>query len=289
MGFFYIKKLALILSLSLMSSMSLSVHSSLAQETGSSQEADYIPRPKNPSNLAPLPASRRPFTRPRPIRQLTAKEIKELQARPCPGSDDCPGLPSEKDAWGHSFGILCKEFINDDGNYENTGVMMVEAMQLVERTKREANPSSPQCKFKENIDFGGGCPYFKYLNPQQKDHVLVWYWAAVAQAESSCDPAVDAEGIFNEELGRYNIADGLFGLEYHADTRITAGRDANFCPHSEVQDTKEIGFQTQCAASIMHDRNCQGSAFDTNTYWEESRTWQRKVGLLMQRHPLCAR
>jgi hypothetical protein len=226
-----------------------------------------------------------------PLRELNAQEIAELQARPCPGSADCPGPYRDFARDGQHFSSLCSEFIDSEGNYGETGLMMYEAMQQVERTNRgvaadgSLNPGG--CSFKNNFDFGRACPNYQYMNGMQKDHVWVWLWASIAQAESSCDPAKDAEGIFNEVLGRNNLADGLFGLEYSADTRRVAGRDPRFCPHVAESDSKNLFFQSRCAVSIMYDRFCNSSVVNADSYWEQLRSSQREVTQLMQRHPLC--
>ncbi len=283
---------------------SLSISLSLvswAEEIGQSSnqvlapEKSLIPkaRPKSPSkpNAGSNLSSLRPFPRPTPLRELTSQEIEALQARPCPGSEDCPGPYRNFDLDGQSFSPLCEEFITKDGDYGETGILMIEAMQKIENTKLGRKPdgtfAKEGCRFNDSFDFGRACPNFKYMSPLQKQHVWVWVWASIAQAESSCDPAKEAKGIYNEVLGRYNIADGLFGLEYAADTRAVAGRDAAYCPHKPEEDSKNLFFQTRCAASILYDNQCGEGVINSDSYWEKARTNQRQISLLIQRHPLC--
>lgn len=272
------------------------------EELGQSEEV-YVPkapakslrppavRPKPPASPT---TSLRPFSRPGPLQELTSAQILALQALPCPEDEKyCHGPSRNLVTDRKFFNPRCSEFINPAGGYEETGIIMLEAMREVEK----ANQTYPykqknrNCSFEKSFDFGRACPNFKYLSPLQKDHVWVWLWASVAQAESSCDPTVDAEGIDNEELGRKNIADGLYGLEYSADTRKLSDRDPRFCPHTaiteEVGGTKNLKFQSRCAASIMFNRQCGSNIVDENSYWEKLRSNQRKITLLIQRHPLC--
>ncbi len=275
-----------------------------AQELGNSEEA-YYPSPvivsPRPRTKPPAPkratlspeTSARPLIKPGPLKELTAIQAASLKSLACPGGEFCPGPFQNFKKDGQFFNPLCSEFITEQGEYGETGIMMLEAMGQVQSTNQK-NPyksAYKNCDFRKNFDFGRACPNFKYLSPLQKDHVWVWLWASVSQAESSCDPAVDAEGIDNLELGRKNIADGLFGLEYSEDTRKVNDRDPRFCPHREEPEefggTKNLYFQSRCAASIMFNRQCGKSVVNSGSYWEQLLTNQRKVFELMQRHPLC--
>jgi aryl-alcohol dehydrogenase-like predicted oxidoreductase len=63
------------------------------------------------------------------------------------------------------------------------------------------------------IRFGQRCKsteHFQSLTRKQQEHIWVWFWASVAQAESSCRPSAQVNGIWNSRFGRYNTADGLF-------------------------------------------------------------------------------
>ncbi len=254
-------------------------------EVGDGLESSIRPRPRpTPPPLAP-DKSASPLARPIPFRELIPPEIAKLKSQSCPGTEYCPGLPSR------AYSPLCSEYIDANGNYGETGLQMLEAMQDIEKA-HSADPAgskTAQCSFFENIDLGSACPNYKYLTALQKQHVWVWMWATIAQTESSCDPNVDARGIFNEKLGRYEVADGLNGLEQHFDSRVSNARDARFCPHDEVKDTKNLYFQTRCSASIMFDTNCntKTSIVNDESYWQQLQYSTRKVPQFMQRHPLC--
>lgn len=258
-------------------------------ETADSTSILSVPRPRaRPSNLnsAPEPSpstpSITPFPRPN---QLNPEQIAALQARPCPGGEYCPSLPAD-------FNSQCSNFIDSNGSYpgDGLGILMLEAMQEVEQAHASdaEGTNGSQCSFFENINLTPACPNFRYMTPLQKQHVWVWTWAAVAQAESSCNPNVEARGIENTDLGRYEVADGLYGLERHFDSRESNGRDPRFCPHESIADTKNLFFQSRCAASIMYDKHCQGpSVVNSNSYWLQFRDLRGKITRLIQKHPLC--
>lgn len=268
---------------------------SYAQEETADSPAPRVPRPKS---YAPEKSSF-PVGRPDPIRVPSEQFINELRAKPCPGDEYCPGLPTTGNR--ERFSKKCLNFIAEDGyftvprnesdGYEKHGfgLLMVEAMQEVERAHPPVtlpDGTTEQCKFSADFNFGYSCPNFKYMSPVQKQHVWVWYWASLAQSESSCNSSADAVGIENEALGRMNIADGLFGLEYNADTREASGRDPRFCPHTGT-DSQNPYFQSRCAASIMYDTQCGKSVFFPSSYWEQNSYQFQKVSILLQRHPLC--
>jgi hypothetical protein len=257
----------------------------LSQDEIGQSAVESSPRPRPKPNLMQVDKSPRPLPRslgdPRP---LTPEEIKELQAKPCPGGEFCPGFSSLRD----SYSTLCDRFITPSGlvNGDDIGITMYEAMAEVEKAHTPEGASAPTCSFKNNFNFGKACPYFIHMTPLQKDHVWMWLWASIAQAESSCDPTKEARGIIDEETGRQKIADGLFGLEKHFEDRKI--RDPRFCPHEEVADSKNLFFQSRCAASIMYDLNCNKSTIiDSNSYWEQIHYFTRKIPQLMQKHPLC--
>lgn len=186
---------------------------------------------------------------------------------------------------GRHFNSSCTNFIKRDGSYGPWGQEMVKAMRDVEAAKGKSIffGSGPSA-----IKFGQRCKntrYFQSLSRGQQEHIWVWLWASIAQAESSCNPNVDARGIWNPRFGRYNKADGLFQLEYHTSTRNANGRDRRFCP--DRTNTKAITFQMQCAASIMADNQAGEYVKDSGSYWQKLRLNGGQIFNLLRRHPLC--
>lgn len=176
------------------------------------------------------------------------------------------------------FNPTCKNFIKDDGSIGPWGQKMLSAMKEVDKDY------GSNC-FNGGIKFGQRCPGFQKLNKAEQDHVWVWLWASVAQAESSCQPDAQAEGIYNEKHKRFNTADGLLQLEYSTETRNSNNRDRRYCP--DRADTQAINFQMRCAASIMSKSQCGGYLKDKGSYWlklgkEEGTIWD-----LLKKHPLC--
>lgn len=191
-----------------------------------------------------------------------------------------------------SFNVNCKSFISNTGSWtnESLGLEMLTAMDEVMKAHKNDDPDqiTANCSFYEDINFGASCPNFKSLSFSQKQHVYVWLWAAMAQSHSNCDLNKDVEVHENISLGRTELTDGLFGLEFHYDTRQSNGRDSRFCPHESIADTKNIFFQTRCSASILFDQSCrQPSLFQTTSFFKSITTSDGLVSQLLQNHPLC--
>lgn len=284
----------------------------LKAEVGDSEPQNYVPRPRTkpqqvkPKKSEPLTSSKRPY--PRDVSRLQPADVETLRSFPCPGTEYCPSPFRDFTKDGQHHSPLCREFIGETGfvNDQSVGLMIYEAMKEVEKANAQATNVRGQitgppstCKFENDISFGRACPNYPDLSPLQKQHVWLWLWAGIAQAESSCDIEKETKGIFNEALQRYNIASGLFGLEDSMDTRKTNGRDPRFCsPDAPVPSVSQIKnnpekrlelqfFQTRCAASTMFDTSCGKTFYGLHSYWEESLSFSRKVSDLIARHPLC--
>jgi hypothetical protein len=248
-----------------------------SEEVGSgSSESYYIKRSPRPKKrpLAPF-TSQKP--EPRTVDKYGGSELEWLKSLPCPGGQYCPAPFRSFANDGLSFSKSCNTFIGEDGvvsaNDDSVGLQIYEAMREVEAANKKVTNQSGKltgppsnCTFNSGIDFDRACPNFKDLTPMQKDHVWLWFWASLAQTESSCNPEKEAHGIENEALGKQEIADGLFGLEYSALVRSTNGRDPRFCPHEEIKDTKNTFYQTRCAASIMFDTHCGNKIYKSGNY-----------------------
>ena len=197
---------------------------------------------------------------------------------------DPPALPGI----GRHFNAQCRNFIQSDGSYGPWGLEMIDAMRSVERHHGRGIFFGDRDTM---IRFGQRCKsteYFQSLTRAQQEHIWVWFWASVAQAESSCRPGIQVNGIWNPRFGRFNRADGLFQLEYHTETRNANGRDRTFCPNRT--NTQAISFQTRCAASIMADTQGGDFLMDSDSYWLKLRR-QDGGGIFnnLWRHPLCSR
>lgn len=188
---------------------------------------------------------------------------------------------------GTQFNAQCRNFIQSDGSYGPWGVQMIEAMRRVEQVNGTncffgTDPSSTvrmgqRCRSSES---------FAARPTAEKEHIWIWLWAAIAQAESSCSPSTRVNGIWNDRFQRYNIADGLFQLEYNSSTRAANARDPRFCPHTGA-NSQSLEFQFECAASIMHDRQCGGFVKDGNSYWQKLRLNGGQIWNLFSTHPEC--
>ncbi len=266
-SFFFILTTSAVIQSTLQSKAVSEVADSEVPEAQSpaSSEGPLAADPKVSLPILPLPGTT----------EINAEQVAILQSLPCPGGEYCSGLPSE-------FNPMCSNFINSEGTYpeNSTGLLMLDAMQEVEGAHQNdpVRSKTAQCSFFENINFGRSCPNFKHMTPRQKQHVWIWFWAAVAQDKSSCNPDVETRRILNANLGRYEVLEGLNGLERHFDARQASGRDSRFCPH-ESADTKNLFFQSRCAASIMYDKSCRGNI--------NAGSLSGNVLRLMQKHPLC--
>ena len=220
--------------------------------------------------------------------ELTRPRIRPKGLSVTSGDWDPPGLTGI----GTKFNSQCTNFIRKDGSYGAWGHGMIQAMRAVEEAKGESiffGDSSSMVKV------GSRCrstEYFKSLPKHKQEHIWVWFWASVAQAESSCRTSAKVNGIWNKRFGRYNIADGLFQLEYHTETRNANGRSRKFCP--DKTNTQAVEFQFRCAASIM--ANTQSGRFLRDatprgkkryTYWEKLRRNGGQIFNLLKEHPLC--
>lgn len=227
-------------------------------------EAREAKKPQKPKKLEALPEWKVPIPTPRPEFKLPSGKSYENP----PGLTDIYVLFSPK----------CKNFIKDDGSIGPWGQEWLKAMEDVDQKKGRS------C-FSDEIDFGQRCKGFQAFTEEQKQHVWVWLWASIAQAESSCKPDAQTQGIWNERYNRYNIADGLVQLEHWTETRNGNGRDKGFCPDN--WNSQEVSFQANCSSSIMADTQCGGYLKDENSYWQKIRLDGGEIWNLLKKHPLC--
>ena len=219
---------------------------------------------KKTNKLKTLPAWKVPIPTPRPDFKLPSGKPYENP----PGLTDIYVLFSPK----------CKNFIKDDGSIGPWGKEWLKAMADVDQKKGRS------C-FDGEIKFDQRCEGFENFTKEQKEHVWIWLWASIAQAESSCKTDAQTEGIWNERYNRYNIADGLVQLEYWTETRNGNKRDKDFCPDN--WNSQEVSFQANCSSSIMAKKQCGGYVKDKKSYWQKMRLDGGEIWDLLKKHPLC--
>ncbi len=158
-----------------------------------------------------------------------------------------------------SFNGRCSNFINRNG-LGDWGRRMVQAAKTV----------APNCFYKDNA-FNSLCPNYRQLNESQKNAFIALLFASIGQVESSCNPRAQAQG-------SYDVADGIFQMEYSAGKRARAGRNSRWCRTSGRTDTQSWSFQSECAVSIIEDTVCKKDRQlnYASGYWQKLRN-QRQI------------
>lgn len=171
------------------------------------------------------------------------------------------------------FNRRCNQlFINKEGKLGEAGREIIDAVQK----------HASKCLYND-LNVSSICPNYRSFNNTQKDAFWVYAFASVAQFESSCNPAVDAQGT-------NDVADGLFQMEYSFRQRKAAGRSRELCKTAGPHPSQDIKFQAQCSISILRDTNCKfGWPLDGRKgYWHLLRSNSSfKIGNTMKKFPGC--
>ncbi len=167
----------------------------------------------------------------------------------------------------------CTEFMSADGTFGSWGDALMSAFERV----------GTDCIYQS--DWSAICPGFVNFSETRKRQLMVFAFAAVADAESTCRPRAQAQGTTD-------LAVGLFQLENSRRQRNAADRHDLCSPDAAVSNPKEITFQMQCAAGTFYDYHCNRSddryvRVGRGGYWQKWRRSNRAISVDISNFPGC--
>jgi hypothetical protein len=115
---------------------------------------------------------------------------------------------------------------------------------------------------------GKFCPKFNSLSPERRLQAQLWFWTALAQEESGCDPNIIHQTHYASKDGstrRLNprLGWGLWALEYDANVRARSRGPA-------CRDIKSVEGQARCSIDIMqkkHYNEGRTASVSRGSYW----------------------
>lgn len=171
----------------------------------------------------------------------------------------------------------CSNIIDDAGNIGAWGAEMAKI--LVE-------PRYLENFYKANA-LGTFCPKFSRLSPVMKTKAWLWFWAALAQEESGCQPDKEHATSYQDERGEWVRMNpypgwGMWALEKNRHNRAWRG--------PSCYDIKTVRGQARCSIDTMNRTQLApgrtASHFD-ETYWGPLTRAQRQIMPHMRRFQAC--
>jgi hypothetical protein len=164
----------------------------------------------------------------------------------------------------------CENMIRSNGEPGQVGLQVLAAMN-----------QHRQCYF------GGGmapdaavCPGFSGFNDQQKANFWAYTFAAIAKDRSNCTLERSSSN------GRY---DGIFNLPYSWRHRRDLGLDSSHCATRGPADSRDLGFQANCAVATLANNSCSHGARVGNgeSYWDNLQQSTGSISNILKRFPGC--
>lgn len=149
--------------------------------------------------------------------------------------------------------------------------------------------SEPQNKqfYTRSDALGGFCPKFRTLTPTERLQAWTWFWTALAQEESSCNPKLRHPTHYRDGRGRLAILNpregfGMWAMEKDANIRRNRGAACSNIASAEGQArcSIEIMRQTQLAKGRNADVR-------SGSYWGPVMRGQSQIMPHMRRLSLC--
>jgi len=135
---------------------------------------------------------------------------------------------------------------------------------------------------------GDLCPQFANLTPKMKNKAWLWFWAALAQEESGCNPKKDHPKMYiDKKTGRRVTLNphygwGLWAMEKDRNIRADRG--------SSCYDISSVSGQARCSVDIMNRRQLskgRTASNDSKTYWGPINRRQKQLMPHMKRFQAC--
>lgn len=142
--------------------------------------------------------------------------------------------------------------------------------------------------FYQDHALGDFCPKFSQLSPTMKTKAWLWFWAALADEESNCNPKVFHPTHYIEkrtgQRKRLNprAGWGLWAMEYDANIRRDRG--------SACREIRTVAGQARCAIDIMHGSQLRHGRSASNkrvTYWGPIIRGEKQLMPHMRRFSAC--
>jgi hypothetical protein len=134
---------------------------------------------------------------------------------------------------------------------------------------------------------GGFCPKFKNLTSAQKLEAWTWFWTALGQEESSCNPKLRHPTTYRDSRGRMSILNpregyGMWAMEKDANVRASRG--------TACSNIGSVEGQARCSIDIMtRTQLARGREADVRvgSYWGPVMRGNSQIMPHMRRLNLC--
>jgi hypothetical protein len=174
---------------------------------------------------------------------------------------------------GQFWSTDCEDFIQPDGSYGPWGLYLYNHNTSANDKVLFDMPPG---------DIPGVCPNYPKFNEDQKRNFWIWYAAAIAQEESSCNPDVHVKGT-------YGIAAGLWQLDL--------GKTKNYC-HGicGTINAYNASANVSCGLNMLDwytglDRDIDHNVFWKGNYWQtmhEGQSGERRAVTLIKSLRACS-
>ena len=164
----------------------------------------------------------------------------------------------------------CENIIRSNGEPGQVGILLLAAM-----------------KQHQDCYFGSGmsphpsvCGGFSEFSDQEKVNFWLYTFAAIAKDRSNCEPERSSAS------GKY---DGLFNLPYAWRDRRDQGLDQTHCQVGGPSNSRELGFQANCAVATLAGDSCEFGARvgSGNSYWNNLQQSNGSISNILKRFPGC--
>ena len=165
----------------------------------------------------------------------------------------------------------CNTFMNSQGQIGSGGQIIYNIL----------NSPSNRSSYTKNNALGNFCPNFNQLSDSDKLIAWTWFWTALAQEESGCNPYIVHATRSGGRIINPRVGYGLWAMEQSSSIRRGRG--------PECSDISNISGQARCAIEIMKDTQLDDgeTAHDGGSYWGPVRRAHRQIIPHMKRLTLC--
>ncbi|MEO0335247.1 MAG: hypothetical protein AAF202_02565 [Pseudomonadota bacterium] len=164
----------------------------------------------------------------------------------------------------------CENVVRSNGEPGQVGLQVLAAMR-----------QHGDCYFNSGMTpHASVCGGFAGFNAQQKANFWVYTFAAIAKDRSNCT---------EQRSSRNGKFDGIFNLPYSWRDRRDQGMDPLHCSTSGPANSRDLGFQANCAVATLARDSCNfGARVGSGTsYWDNLQQSNGSISNILKRFPGC--